>query len=41
MQAIYESNYTVIKLSRNGNSKAEKKMQFIEVMKHNYCDRYT
>jgi len=39
MHTINESNYAVIKLPHNGNSKAknteQKLIQFIEVIKHN------
>jgi len=39
MRTFNENNYTAIKLSRNGNSKAknnnEKTIQFTEVVKHN------
>jgi len=38
IHTIHESNYTVIKLPCNGNSKAKKQqstIQFIEVTKHN------
>jgi len=39
MHAIRESDYTVIKQPRNGNSKEKKNqqtaIQFIEVIKHN------
>ena len=39
MHTIHESNYTVIKLPRNGHSKVknneQKTIQFIEVIKHN------
>jgi len=39
IRTIHESNYTVIKLPRNANSKAKKinkkTIHFIEVIKHN------
>jgi len=40
MHTIHESNYTVIKLPRNGNSKAKKinkkkTIQLVEVINHN------
>ena len=45
MHTIHENNYALIKLPRNGNSKAKKfnkkNIQFIEIIMHNWWDRCT